>query len=131
MNENEFFYMDSTKIPPVELMDEFFKEVYADEKAIDWGSTGINALSGAIAGGLSYFLHIPSRLIPLVISGAALSGLNDLIGQLLFNRGVENPNNSNIDWDQFYNEFYNYMLEYGFNPSAIDATSVWFEWPWG
>jgi len=130
MNENEFFYMDSTKIPPVELMDEFFKEVYADEKAIDWEGIGYGALSGLIGAMAGTELGITNQVLQWVWGGG-FGGLNVLIEQLLRNIGVQNPNPNNIDWDQFYNEFYNYMLEYGFNPSAIDATSVWFEWPWG
>lgn len=127
MNENEFFYMDSTKIPPVELMDEFFKEVYADEKAIDWNSSARSALSGAITGVIGALLRLPTRVIYAAISGAALSGLNDLIYQLLWSNGVENPIDSDIDWYQFYNDFYNYLLEYGFDPPPADATYGW--WP--
>jgi len=119
--EKNFFYVDSAKTPPVELLDEFSKEVLGNEKA-----TNSNYLYIFLSGSAMYWMSQLTRIGGGWVGWAYSAGtglLNALIGDVYFQNG-EDPNNwSNIDWNQFYSAIYSYLLELGYNPP--DALYVW------
>jgi len=124
--ENNFFYIDSSKAPPLELLDEFCKEVLEGgetEKATNT-NYGYVLLSGSIFYWLSQLTRIGGGWVGWIYS-AGTGLLNAFIGDMLnYQYGGNSDNLSNIDWNQFYNDFYSYLLDLGYNPPP-DALYVW------
>ena len=122
--ENNFFYIDSSKAPPLELLDEFSKEVLKDEETEKATNTNYwyVTLSCAVASALTS--RAPGGMWTIVV-GTGLGVLNAFILDMLnYQYGGNSDNLSNIDWNQFYSDIYSYLLELGYNPPP-DALYIW------
>ncbi len=100
--DNRFVFVDSSFKFPVEVIDEFLKEVYGDEKATGTGSAILRAaLSGAVIYVLitEFHLNVPTNLF----TAAGLSALNELLFQMMESL-LSNPPpaSSTVDWDIYW-----------------------------
>ena len=114
--ENNFFYIDSSKAPPLELLDEFSKEVLKDEETEKATNTNYwyVTLSWAVASALT--CRAPGGWWTIIV-GTGLGVLNAFILDMLnYQYGGNSDNLSNIDWNQFYSDIYSYLLGLGYNP---------------
>ncbi len=69
LESNKFFYFDSTSVPPVELLDEFLKEVYNGEKGTNYGQTFYDGFISSLFVGF-ITLEFPSSAILQILTGA-------------------------------------------------------------
>lgn len=86
VGENNFFYVDPTKTPPLELLDEFCREVLGEEKATQTNYAYV-ALSALCATAIS--TEIPGGWG--LIAGISYSVLNQAIMDFLNNLPPRNP----------------------------------------